>query len=71
MQTKSKVKAGERVPGPLEAGGKRPAPGPQPCVGGQKRPKTLLGSLFHEDGGGAVVSETYLCRSVGARGFLS
>jgi hypothetical protein len=37
----------------------------------KKKKKTILESLFHEDGGGAVVNETYACRSVGARGFVS
>lgn len=69
MQARSKSKAAEGEA--AVAGGKRTAQGPAPTVGGQKRPKTLLQQLFHDDGGGAVVPETYLCRSVGARGFLS
>lgn len=55
-----------------EAGAKRVADRPEATVGGhRKKTKTVLESLFHDDGGGAVVNETYGCRSVGARGFLS
>lgn len=48
---------------------KRGAPRPEVTVGGAKRRKQgVLASLFHEDGEGTHIQETYLCRSVGGRG---
>ena len=47
---------------------KRRAAGPLPAGAAGKKSKNVLESLFHEDGGGAQVTETFCCRSIGARG---
>jgi hypothetical protein len=71
LQAKSKTKSDVPLV-TAEVGVKRAADAPEATVTEhKKKKKTILESLFHEDGGGAVVNETYACRSVGARGFVS
>ena len=68
MQRKKKSKGDA---GASEAAAKREAPasvlGPVP-PGAKKAKKSVLASLFHEDGEGERVKETFCCRSIGARG---
>ena len=72
MQRHKKNKAGTATHADVTVtaapGVKRPAAGPQPAGAAGKKAKNVLESLFHEDGGGAQVVETYCCRSIGARG---
>jgi hypothetical protein len=62
-----KKKRGKKA-GPVEPPLKRPAQAVEVTVGPKKAKASVLASLFHEDGGGQRVEETYCCRSVGARG---
>lgn len=56
-----------KTPAGVKGGAKKRAPvRAAPTV--KRVKKGVLDSLFHDDGEGARVEETYLCRSIGARG---
>ena len=72
MQRKKKSKKGAPAVSEVAAAPKRGAEAVQvtvaPAHGGKKAKTSVLASLFHDDGGGERVKETFCCRSVGARG---
>jgi hypothetical protein len=66
VQRKKKSKKGTSAE---QAGTKRPqADAPEVVAGRKKVKRGVLESLFHDDGEGTQIKETYLCRSVGGRG---
>jgi hypothetical protein len=61
-------KKSKKAPDSEASGAKQPATAGQPVTVGGEKKRRVLDSLFHEDGEGTKIQETYLCRSVGGRG---